>query len=374
LIRSAMSMSTSRTPTGARIYLGARAEAEYEFTPLADGESVALGRVRLGVLETPGHSPESISILVYDLGAEGGRPHAVLSGDTLFVGDVGRPDLRASMGWTAQRLGELLYDSLHSKLLTLPDETLVYPAHGAGSLCGKNLSTDTVSTIGVQRRYNHALQPMSRAEFVRVVTAEQPETPPYFSYDAVLNTKERPTLEQVLAQELRPLALGEALALVEGGAVVLDSRDPGDFAGAHLAGSVNVSLGGSYATWAGTVLGREQPLVILADPGREGEAALRLGRIGFDNVTGLLDGECRRSTRAQICSRGSSGSPRSRSPNSWRGLTHHWSSTCAPSRSGARSRAELECLPAVPIPVVLVLRARIVAFRSLLSFFSSDGV
>ena len=279
-----------RDREGARIYLGARADAEYEFTPVADGESVAFGRVRLGVLETPGHSPESISILVYDLEAGGVRPHAVLSGDTLFIGDVGRPDLRASMGWTAQQLGEMLYDSLHAKLLTLPDETLVYPAHGAGSLCGKNLSTDTVSTIGVQRRYNYALQPMSREEFVRVVTAEQPETPAYFSYDAVLNTRERPTLEQALAQELRPLALGEALELGHGGAVVLDSRDPADFAGAHLAGSVNVSLGGSYATWAGTVLDRERPLVIVADPGREGEAALRLGRIGFDNVAGFLDG------------------------------------------------------------------------------------
>src|SRR5205807_6764344 len=243
----------------------------YAFTPAGDGDSVAFGSVRLAVLETPGHSPESISILAYDLEKDPRAPQAVLTGDTLFIGDVGRPDLRASLGWSADQLAGMLYDSLREKLLTLPDATLVYPAHGAGSLCGKNLSTDTVSTIGVQRRYNYALQPMSRAEFVRVVTAEQPETPAYFSYGAVLNTKERPTLEQALAQELRPLTLGEALALVEGGAVVLDSRDPADFAGAHLAGSVNVSLGGSYATWAGTVLDREQRLVIVADPGREGE-------------------------------------------------------------------------------------------------------
>jgi hydroxyacylglutathione hydrolase len=279
-----------RDREGARIYLGARAGAEYEFAPLADGEDVSFGRIRLEVLETPGHSPESISILVYDLEADSRRPHAVLSGDTLFIGDVGRPDLRASMGWSADQLGGMLYDSLHSKLLTLSDETLVYPAHGAGSLCGKNLSTDTVSTIGVQRRYNYALQPMSREEFVRIVTAEQPETPAYFSYDAILNTKERPTLEQALEQGLCPLALGEALALVADGAAVLDSRDPADFAGAHLAGAINVGLGGSYATWAGTVLDRERPLVIVADPGREGEAAMRLGRIGFDNVAGFLDG------------------------------------------------------------------------------------
>jgi DMSO/TMAO reductase YedYZ molybdopterin-dependent catalytic subunit/glyoxylase-like metal-dependent hydrolase (beta-lactamase superfamily II)/rhodanese-related sulfurtransferase len=274
----------------ARICLGARAEAEYDFTPLADGEGLAFGTVRLEVLETPGHSPESISILVYDTKAASDHPHAVLTGDTLFIGDVGRPDLRASMGWSAERLGGMLYDSLHSKLLTLPDETLVYPAHGAGSLCGKNLSTHTVSTIGVQRRYNYALQAMNREEFVRIVTAEQPEPPAYFSYDAVLNTKERPTLEHALAQELRPLTFDEALALTSEGAIVLDTRDPADFAGAHVAGSVNIALSGSYATWAGTILDRERPLVVIADLGRETEAAMRLGRIGFDNVAGFLEG------------------------------------------------------------------------------------
>jgi rhodanese-related sulfurtransferase/glyoxylase-like metal-dependent hydrolase (beta-lactamase superfamily II) len=279
-----------RDREGARICLGARAEAEYEFAPMADGQHVGFGQVRLEVLETPGHSPESISILVYDLESDSRRPHAVLSGDALFIGDVGRPDLRASTGWSAERLGGMLYDSLRSKLLTLPDETVVYPGHGAGSLCGRNLSTDTVSTIGVQRRYNYALRPMGREEFVRIVTAEQPQTPAYFSYDAVLNTKERPTLEQALERELRPLPIGETLALVDEGAVVLDTRDPADFAAAHLAGSVNVGLGGSYATWAGTVLDRERPLLIVADPGREEEAALRLGRIGFDNVAGYLDG------------------------------------------------------------------------------------
>ncbi len=278
-----------RDREGARIYLGARAEAEYDFTPLGDQEAIDLGQVRLEILETPGHSPESISILVYDRAKEQAHPHAVLSGDTLFIGDVGRPDLRASLGWSAEELGGMLYDSLHGKLLTLPDDTLVYPAHGAGSLCGKNLSTDTVSTIGVQRRYNYALQPMAREEFVRVVTAEQPDTPPYFTYDAVLNTKERPTLEQALEEELKPLSLDEVLALAGQGAQLLDARDPADFAGAHLAGSVNIGLGGSYATWAGTILARERPIVVVAEPGREQEAAMRLGRIGFDNVAGYLD-------------------------------------------------------------------------------------
>jgi glyoxylase-like metal-dependent hydrolase (beta-lactamase superfamily II)/rhodanese-related sulfurtransferase len=273
----------------ATIYLGARAEAEYDFTPLRDHQSVELGQVRLEVLETPGHSPESISILVYDLASDKHRPHAVLSGDTLFIGDVGRPDLRASLGRSAEELGGMLYDSLHEKLLTLPDDVLVYPAHGAGSLCGKNLSTDTVSTIGVQRRYNYALQPMSRDAFVHVVTAEQPETPAYFSYDAVLNAKQRPTLEQALQTELRPLALSEALTLAAQGAQLLDVRDPAEFAGAHLVGSVNIGLGGSYATWAGTILEQARPIVLVAEPGREQEAAIRLGRIGFDSVAGYLD-------------------------------------------------------------------------------------
>jgi rhodanese-related sulfurtransferase len=184
----------------------------------------------------------------------------------------------------------MLYDSLHEKLLPLPDGGLVYPAHGAGSLCGKNLSSDTVSTIGVQRRYNYALQPMSREEFVRVVTEDQPDTPAYFSYDAVLNAKERPTLGPALDQELQPLPLEDALSLVAQGAQLLDARDPADFAGAHLTGSVNIGLDGSYATWAGTLLAHDRPIVIVVEPGREQEAALRLARIGFDNVAGYLDG------------------------------------------------------------------------------------
>jgi glyoxylase-like metal-dependent hydrolase (beta-lactamase superfamily II)/rhodanese-related sulfurtransferase len=279
-----------RDREGARIHLGARARAEYQFAAMRDGETLELGRIRLEVLETPGHSPESISIVVYDLDRDEHEPYAVLTGDTLFIGDVGRPDLRASLGWSAEDLGSLLYDSLREKLLTLPDETLVYPAHGAGSLCGKNLSTDTVSTIGVQRLYNYALKPMSREQFVAIVTADQPDTPSYFTYDAVLNTKERPTLEQALERELRPLSLSEALALEEAGAVVLDTRDGADFEGAHLRGSLNVGMGGSYATWCGTILDGKQPIVIVAELGREVEAATRLGRIGFDSVAGYLAG------------------------------------------------------------------------------------
>jgi rhodanese-related sulfurtransferase len=187
-------------------------------------------------------------------------------------------------------LGAYLYESLREKLLPLPDETLVYPAHGAGSLCGKQLSSDTVSTLGEQRRFNYALQPMSRDEFVRLVTADQPDAPPYFTYDAILNTRERPTLDRNLEHVLHPVDLAEVLEMGDAGAQILDVRDPAEYAKGHLAGSLNVGLGGQYATWAGTVLGRTKPIVIIAEPGREQEAAMRLGRIGFDHVHGFLRG------------------------------------------------------------------------------------
>jgi len=278
-----------RDRTGATIYLGAAARAEYAFTPVRDGDVIEFGRVQLRPLETPGHTAESISIVVYDLDRSGTEPQAVLTGDTLFVGDVGRPDLRVALGWSATDLGGLLYDSLCSKLLTLPDRSLVYPAHGAGSLCGKALSKETFSTIGEQRRFNYALQPMSKAAFVELVTADQPEAPSYFTYDAVLNSKERPTLDETL-ERISPLKLDQVLALQDSGhAQILDTRDPADFAAVHLAGSINVGLGGQYATWAGTVLSRDRPIVIIADPGREPESATRLGRIGFDHIVGYLE-------------------------------------------------------------------------------------
>ena len=277
-----------RDRAGATIYLGAAAKAGYAFTPLHDGDRVEFGRVRLKALETPGHTPESISILVYDLNVSDTQPHAVLTGDTLFIGDVGRPDLRAALGWSAAELGSLLFDSLHKKLLALPDASLVYPAHGAGSLCGKAISKETVSTLGEQRRLNYALQPMSKEAFIQVVTADQPEAPPYFTYDAVLNGEERPTLDEALAREMNPLTLDAVLALKAEGAQVLDTREPDEFGAAHLKGSVNIGLGGQYATWAGTMLDRKHPIVIIAAPGREAESAIRLGRIGFDHVAGYL--------------------------------------------------------------------------------------
>jgi hydroxyacylglutathione hydrolase len=277
-----------RDRCGADIRLGAQAKAEYNFVPMKDGDQLEFPGLRLQILETPGHTIESISILVFDLQKDPNKPYAVLTGDTLFIGDVGRPDLRASLGWTAQELGGHLYDSLHNKLLQLPDETLVYPAHGAGSLCGKNLSSDTVSTLGDQRRFNYALQPMSKEEFIRLVTADQPDAPAYFTYDAILNTREHATLDKSLQQILQPVELEEVIAMGDAGAQILDVRDASEYAKGHIAGSINIGLGGQYATWAGTVLDSTRPIVIIAEPGREQEAALRLGRIGFDHVKGYL--------------------------------------------------------------------------------------
>ena len=279
-----------RDRCGATIHLGSRAEAEYAFVPMKDGDTLDFPGMRLQVLETPGHTIESISILVFDLRKNPAEPYAVLTGDTLFIGDVGRPDLRVSLGWTAQDLGAHLYDSLHNRLLPLPDETLVYPAHGAGSLCGKQLSSDTVSSLGHQRLFNYALQPMSREQFIALVAADQPEAPAYFTYDAVLNTRERATLDSNLEKVLRPIDLDDVLRMGDSKSQILDVRDAAEYAKGHLAGSINIGLGGQFATWAGTLLDRVRPIVIIAEPGREQEAALRLGRIGFDHVKGYLRG------------------------------------------------------------------------------------
>ena len=274
----------------ATIHLGSRAQAEYAFVAMKDGDTLEFQGLRLEILETPGHTIESISILVFDLQKDSANPYAVLTGDTLFIGDVGRPDLRASLGWSANDLGAHLYDSVRNKLLPLPDETLVYPAHGAGSLCGKQLSSDTVSSLGDQRRLNYALQPMSKEQFIRLVTADQPDAPAYFTYDAILNTRERATLDKNLQQVLHPIDLDEILRMGDKGAQILDVRDSAEYAKGHVAGSINIGLGGQYATWAGTVLDRGKPIVIIAEPEREQEAALRLGRIGFDDVKGYLQG------------------------------------------------------------------------------------
>jgi glyoxylase-like metal-dependent hydrolase (beta-lactamase superfamily II)/rhodanese-related sulfurtransferase len=276
-----------RDKAGATIHLGSKAEAEFECVQMKDGDRIEFGDVKLEIMETPGHTPEGITILVYDLAKSATEPLAALTGDTLFIGDVGRPDLLASIGVTADELADMLYDSIQ-KLVKLPDATLVYPAHGAGSLCGKALSNETVSTIGEQKKFNYALQPMSREAFKQIVTADQPDAPDYFVHDAILNRKERTALHDAMEKQLKPLGIDEVLALEKSGGQLLDVRDGIDFEGGHLRGSLNIALSGKYATWAGSMLAHDKPIVVIAEEGGEEEAVMRLGRIGFDNVAGFL--------------------------------------------------------------------------------------
>ena len=273
--------------TGAALHLGAAASAEFDFEPLEDGAELRLGAVTIQALATPGHTPESVSYTVRDNSED--EPRAVLTGDTLFIGDVGRPDLMSSVGVTAEDLAGALYDSVHQKLLTLPDETVVYPGHGAGSSCGKNLSTALSCTIGQQRRTNYALQDMTKEAFVSVVTAGQRPAPQYFGHDAALNKRERPLLKETLAQALRPLSIEEALAAQAEGAVLLDTRDGDAFAAGFLPGAIFVGLGGRFASWVGTVISPDAELVLISESGTEEEAVTRLGRIGYDKVRGFLE-------------------------------------------------------------------------------------
>lgn len=276
--------------TGAEIIYGQAAQAEYDIRKVVTGERIALGDPETGVVlefrETPGHTPESISIVVWERGNDE-HPYGVLTGDTLFIGDVGRPDLLASVGVTADELARLLHQSLHEQLMTLPDGTKVFPAHGAGSACGKNLSTETVSTIGEQRETNYALAPMDVDEFISVVTEGQISAPGYFGFNAGLNKVERELLD---TDPPAALSLDEVLEAQAGGAVVVDTRPDPEFARGHLRGSINVGLDGRFAEYAGTVIAPGTPIVIVADPGGEAEAKLRLARIGFDEVVGALDG------------------------------------------------------------------------------------
>lgn len=271
--------------TGAWIGMGDAAKPEFEFRAFADGERVSLGGVTLQIMTTPGHTPESISVLVYEH-ADDAEPHAVLTGDALFIGDVGRPDLLASAGVSQDELARALYDSVQRKLMGLPDGVQVFPAHGAGSACGKSLSTEKSSTIGNQRMSNYACKPMTEDEFVDIVTEGQPPAPAYFSFDASLNKQQREVRPlDASVPELDADALDAALAA---GAVILDTRDPNEFAQGHVTGSINVGFEGRLAETAGIVLAPDQDFIVAADPGQGQEVALRLARIGFDRCVGVL--------------------------------------------------------------------------------------
>jgi hydroxyacylglutathione hydrolase len=273
--------------TGAKIYFGAKAQARFECVSVREGDEIVLGDVTLRFLETPGHTPESLSILVIDR-EKSETPEAVLTGDTLFIGDVGRPDLLGSK-MSAQDLAEMLYDSLHEKLLKLPDTVAVYPAHGAGSLCGRNISSETSSTIGQQRRFNYALQPMAREDFVRMMTTDLPEAPAYFSRDVRLNREGPANLSEL--PDPPALAPDAVEAMRQAGAVILDTRPAAQFGTGHVPGSLNIGLGGQFASWAGSLIAPEKPIVLITeDEDHVAEARTRLARVGLENVGGYLAG------------------------------------------------------------------------------------
>jgi glyoxylase-like metal-dependent hydrolase (beta-lactamase superfamily II)/rhodanese-related sulfurtransferase len=269
--------------TGAQIIFGAKAGVAFEHRAVREGDEIRMGHVVLRFIETPGHTPEGICVLI----TTPGEPQRLLTGDTLFIGDVGRPDLAGGKGYTPQMMAEMMYDSLHGKLLKLPDDVEVYPAHGAGSMCGRNMSKETSSTIGEQRKFNYALKPMSKAEFVTMMTADLPEAPSYFPKDAEINRAGARGLSEL--QPPKPLTPQQVAELKDD--VLLDVRSAADFGAAHVPGSINIGLGGQFAMWAGSLIPLNASIVVIADTGAQvDETVVRLARVGIENVKGFLEG------------------------------------------------------------------------------------
>lgn len=271
---------------GAPIVYGPQANTHYEVINARDGQEFRLGKLTLRVLHTPGHTPESSCFLLLD---DAGKEHAIFTGDTLFVGDVGRPDLLDGV-MTREELASMLYDSLTKKIKTLPDSVIVYPAHGPGSACGKNIGKETQSTIGEQKRFNYALQDQTREQFIEKVTDGILPPPSYFFEDARINREGYNSIDSVISNNSRPLSLTEFKGALANGALLLDTRKPDDFEKGFIPGSVNIGLNGQYAVWVGTLIDIKQPLVLVADTDKEEEAVLRLARVGYENVLGYLKG------------------------------------------------------------------------------------
>jgi hydroxyacylglutathione hydrolase len=269
--------------TGAQIVYGQRASTEFPTLKVKDGDKLGLGTIELTFMETPGHTPEGITILAKDR-EDAEAPLKMFTGDTLFIGDVGRPDLVGSKGFTAEQMGSMLYDSIHEKILPLPDETEVYPAHGAGSLCGKSLSKETWSTLGEQRKFNYALKPMTKEEFIKVVASDQPEVPAYFPVSAAQNLKGSVSLDDLP----KPEALStDAITNFEG--IVIDVRQNVEYGAGHVPNAINIGLGGQFATWAGTMIPISTPIAIAADTQEQvDEAFMRLARVGHETVKGFI--------------------------------------------------------------------------------------
>mgnify|MGYP003572975374 FL=1 len=273
--------------TGAKLIFGPTASPSYSSYIAEDGERFELGDVEIKVLHTPGHTMESSTYLLID---ENEKDHAVFTGDTLFIGDVGRPDLAVKSDLTKEDLAGMLFESLQHKILPLADEVIVYPGHGAGSQCGKNLSKETVSTIGEQRKFNYALQPMAKEQFVDVVTEGIAAPPAYFPENARINREGYQNIDEVLKRNLNALPLEQFEAEINKGAMVLDTRHENLFEKASLYNSVNIPLNGQYAVWVGSLIPINKPLVLITEPGKEHESVLRLARVGFENVAGYLEG------------------------------------------------------------------------------------
>ncbi|HEV7394917.1 MAG TPA: MBL fold metallo-hydrolase [Pyrinomonadaceae bacterium] len=280
--------------TGAEIVFGKAAQATFPHRPVSDGDELRVGSIRLRILETPGHTPESICVLVIDP-AVSAEPQKVLTGDTLFIGDVGRPDLAGGLGYTPQAMAAMMYDSLHNKLLKLDDAVEVYPAHGAGSMCGRSLSSESSSTIGEQRRFNYALNSMSRDEFVSMMTTDLPEAPAYFPRDAEINRSGAKSLDGLSRPAaLNPSELNRLITATQTNSLrytVLDVRSAADFGAGHIPGSLNIGLGGQFAIWAGSLIPLESSILLVAESDEKVEEAIvRLARVGIENVKGYLKG------------------------------------------------------------------------------------
>lgn len=272
---------------GAQIVFGPGAQTGFDAHIAHHGEELTLGKLKIRVLHTPGHTQESSCYLLLD---ENGQEQAVFTGDTLFIGDVGRPDLAVKTDLSQNDLAGMLYDSLHTRLLTLPDSVTVYPGHGAGSACGKNISSETVSTIGRQKATNYALQPMSREQFIQVVTEGIMPAPDYFGIAVGLNKKGSPEVDTVFEKGLQPLNVSDVETQIAQGALVLDTRTPDEFEAGFIPGAINIGLNGQFAIWAATMLDYHTPLVLVVSEGKEKEAVLRLARVGLDHIAGFLQG------------------------------------------------------------------------------------
>lgn len=270
----------------APIVYGPQANTHYKVYNAHDGEEFHLGKLIIRVLHTPGHTPESSCFLLLD---EKGKEHAVFTGDTLFVGDVGRPDLLDGVV-DQDELAGMLYDSLTHKIKTLPDHVIVYPAHGPGSACGKNIGKETFSTIGEQKKFNYALQPMTRAQFIECVTDGILPPPQYFFEDARINKMGYAPLEQIIQQNTKALDLPEFKKALAAGAILLDTRSADEFEKGFIPGAVNIGLNGQFAVWVGTLIDIRKPLILITEPGKEEETVLRLARVGYENVRGYLKG------------------------------------------------------------------------------------